>query len=82
MPPVAEVDVIVRVVVDVPSTTPGIEEGLLDPPPESGFMDMVQDFSSLNRPSPLAPVIGVITMVQLWVKTPASVGICSVVVKV
>ena len=63
----------VRVVVDVPP--PRIEEGttpLLGPPPESGFMDMVQVFTSLNRSSPFAPVIGVMTTVQLWVKTPAS----------
>jgi len=83
VPPVAEVDVRVMVNVDVPS---GTEEGgatpLLDPSPEFESMDIVQDFSSLNRPSPFAPVIGVITTVQLWVKTPASVGICWVVVKV
>lgn len=77
VPLVGKVEVRVRVVVDVPP--PRIEEDtppLLDPPPESGFMDMVQAFTSLNRLSPFAPVIGVITTVQLWVKTPASVGIC------
>jgi len=38
------------------------------PPPPN---DMVQVFSSLTRISPLAPVIGVITMVHVCVNIPA-----------